>query len=401
MPPPPFAIYIAGLLWGTLDILFGQALLVLLAWTPISSQVVTPTTIYIYRLPAIYAVVALCCIAIGYSMANYQTALLKENREIGARLTEVNERRRVDRMTGLLNREYAQEQITRLLARQKSGALFLMDIDNFKMINDLKGHVAGDKILAAFAKNAAEVFGASAVLSRLGGDEFIAFVPVYRSVGDLCRLAQQMVDSAAGLVNDSKLLDKIGVSIGIALVPQDGETFDTLYSSADKGQYFAKRNGKNRFSFFCQTGEQYYVAESGADLNTLKRMVQSLRESDGAFLVEYPAFSKVYQFLERNTLRTGLDTQLLLFSLTDRQGRAPGNQLPPGLLPRLCGAVRSSLRTGDLMMEFSSSQVAVLLIGCSAENGREVATRIRAFCGFLPSEYEVRFEMDSLKGLAV
>lgn len=394
---PPFGVYIAGLFWGFWEILYGQLLLILLLWSPLSRQVITPTTAYLTRLPAIYLVVSVTCLAISWSLTKYQIEQQKAAREIGAQLTEATERRRIDRMTGLLNRDRAEELIAEQLSTGGRGAFFLMDIDNFKMMNDLKGHLAGDQMLADFAEQLRAVFPPSALLSRFGGDEFVAFLPDYESQPMLGSLAESLLERAAHLTNDASLSDKIGVSIGIALSPADGSEFHTLYSNADKGQYFAKRSGKQRYSFYANSYVPDCKRVSGADISTLRRMVQSVQQEQGAFYVEYAAFSKVYQFLQRNATRIRQETQILLFSMLDEAGCVPEGARLDAAYAALNHAVRQSLRVGDLMMDFSSSQVSVLLIGCDSENAAVVAQRIlMAFCKRFSDGISVSYELDSI-----
>lgn len=302
--------------------------------------------------------------------------ITEEKKRIASSLSEIKERRRVDRMTGLMNREPAEEDIEMKLCSNSKGAFFFMDIDNFKLINDTHGHPAGDQALINFANILKDVFDDNSVISRLGGDEFVVFVPRYHSMEALRGYADKILACSGSIVDDPILADKIGVSIGIAIAPEDGISFESLYNNADKGQYFAKRNGKNRYSFYERLDEKQETRDEGANINTLRRMIQSVQIDRGAFLVKYEAFSKVYQFLERNLLRTKQNTQIELFTLNRNASSIEAAKKFEHARAELEKAIRFSLRTGDIMMDFSQNQIAVLLVNCDATNGISVAERI-------------------------
>lgn len=295
---------------------------------------------------------------------------------MNAQMETVNERRRIDRMTELWNRDYVEEPISSILEKKCPCAFFLMDIDNFKMINDLLGHQAGDQALHEFACVMKSVFEPETILARFGGDEFVAFVPDYTSIDALRKLAGGMLEGASTIVDDERISDKIGVSIGISLSPEAGTSFDELYSNADKAQYFAKRKGKNRYSFYARSQEQVMRDSEGADIKTLQRMVQNVWFEEGAYTVGYAGFNSVYQFLERNLSRTKQEIQILLFTIVNQESHALKDDILEKQYEILGESVKYSLRSGDLMMNFSRNQVAALLVNCGSEDGKQVAERI-------------------------
>ena len=397
---PPFAVYISGFFWGFWVIAYGQILLILLLWTPLSDQVITPMTEYLTKLPCIYFIVGTACLAMCYSLTCYQLEQQHANRVYKNQLSEFKERRRVDRLTGLLNRDFAEEQISTVMSAGKPGAFFLMDLDNLKLINDLKGHQYGDQVIASFAESLRKVFKEKAILVRLGGDEFIACVPDCKEVGELQQMAENVLEYADHLVDEPSLTDKIGVSIGIALAPEDGMTFQELYTNADKAQYFSKRNGKKRYSFY-KHNYKHIQKDTGANLKTLHRMVQDVHQKKGAYCVEYGSFNKVYQFVERNVGRQPKDSQILLFTIQEGADTPVTENDMETAIKQLQEAVRFSLRVGDLMMVFSRTQIAVLLVNCDQENTTMVVERILNTyrnAGNGP-EVTVEYEMDSIQNL--
>lgn len=159
-----------------------------------------------------------------------------------------------DSLTGLYNKAATQKYINhRLLAESnRTYGFFILDVDNFKTINDTMGHAAGDLAITEFARILKGQFRAEDIVGRIGGDEFVVFVPIPDR--------DWLVDRADLLVKilrrdfireDEKC--SITASIGISVAPQDGTTFETLYKNADKALYETKKNGKDGVTFFSQT----------------------------------------------------------------------------------------------------------------------------------------------------
>lgn len=287
------------------------------------------------------------------------------------------ERRAIDRLTGLLTRGPAETLIEQHLEKYHAGAFFFVDIDNFKMVNDAKGHPAGDQVLVNFANQLRQVFPPDAVLTRLGGDEFVAFLPQSDDLDKLRSLADNLLVQSKKLIEDEVLAEKLGASIGISMAPQDGDTFSELYGCADKAQYYAKQNGKGRYSFYKR--QSYYFQEMSQyqlNIQNLCRIVKGVQAEKGAFFVEYETFQKVCQFMERNVARMQHNTQIMLFSL--QLPRCPASDWNNLNEKRdaLEQAVRGDLRSGDLMLNISPSQIVALLVNCDTEYASMVAKRV-------------------------
>jgi diguanylate cyclase (GGDEF)-like protein len=145
---------------------------------------------------------------------------------------------RADWLTGARNRRWADERIDELLAAGTPFGLLLVDIDNFKSLNDAEGHDAGDRALQKVAAALAEVAGAANV-ARFGGDEFVAIVPAAAAV-ELGELGA----SVRRVLGRDPLAPTL--SIGAALAPAHGASAHELIRSADAALYAAKRAGRDR-----------------------------------------------------------------------------------------------------------------------------------------------------------
>lgn len=153
-----------------------------------------------------------------------------------------------DSLTEILNRKAAIRMIEESFKRSGVGVLFVMDIDDFKMLNDTCGHLEGDRVLTEFAEILKKNIRSDDICARLGGDEFLVYFPgldrketAAERADLICRQFRQMNGGTYGKV-------QLSVSIGIA-VRRKGESFDRLYGAADKALYQAKRKEKGLFLF--------------------------------------------------------------------------------------------------------------------------------------------------------
>ncbi|WPB55062.1 diguanylate cyclase domain-containing protein [Xylophilus sp. GOD-11R] len=159
-----------------------------------------------------------------------------------------------DALTSLPNRvllfDRAQQAVARARREKTTLALMYLDLDGFKDINDSLGHDAGDAVLVQFSARMSAALRSSDTLSRQGGDEFVVLAPMVADVGGAEILATKLVELAAEpfLVGEHAL--RVTTSLGIALFPQDGDTFDLLARHADAAMYSAKRAGKNQYCFY-------------------------------------------------------------------------------------------------------------------------------------------------------
>ena len=158
---------------------------------------------------------------------------------------------RHDPLSGLLNRRVFHEQLAgRLEQPGKETAVFLIDLDRFKVINDTYGHAAGDSAICAVADCLREVTGGwHAAVARLGGDEFALAVTGNFSRHELATLAESILAKIAGGITELPGL-ALGATLGIAVSPQDGTAAETLLQRADGAMYRGKKSGRAVFHFY-------------------------------------------------------------------------------------------------------------------------------------------------------
>jgi diguanylate cyclase (GGDEF)-like protein/PAS domain S-box-containing protein len=160
-----------------------------------------------------------------------------------------------DILTNLPNRRLLTDRMEQAIARSRRKdrllAVCYLDLDEFKPVNDLHGHEAGDKVLVDAAARMGEAIRAEDTAARLGGDEFVLLLADIES-RDECEsvLARVMSSLAMPFVLKENVSVTLSASIGVALFPEGGETPDELMRNADQAMYAAKRAGRNRISYF-------------------------------------------------------------------------------------------------------------------------------------------------------
>jgi diguanylate cyclase (GGDEF)-like protein len=145
-----------------------------------------------------------------------------------------------------------------MIERSKSDemkALILLDVDNFKGINDTLGHVYGDKVLADIGDTLRKVFGKDECIGRLGGDEFCVFMKIpYTRRTDCAAYVEEKCAALCAEFKDSYTGDKgdykISVSLGASLFHEHGTAFSKLYQCADRALYSSKHKGKDTYTLF-------------------------------------------------------------------------------------------------------------------------------------------------------
>lgn len=291
-----------------------------------------------------------------------------------------NERER-DSLTGFLNRKYFEEKVNVFLHHPKaSGTFFMMDLDNFKMVNDTYGHVVGDQLIMTFADVIRLNTRENDYVCRIGGDEFAVFFPELNKE----RVIRKRAESIIRLFSEKKTelgCAECSVSIGIMTkyANQEGMDCTVLYDYADKALYYVKNNGKDDYHMYAdipgeEKGSSAYSKQ--VDLKQLMRKIEERKYHHGAYAVEYDRFAYIYQFIARNIERSKQEVQIILFTLQDKNNPEILEDDIEDALMILETAIVHSLRRGDVTTRLSAMQQIVVLMDTNMDNGRIVAERI-------------------------
>lgn len=167
-------------------------------------------------------------------------------------IEQLDEENKKDPLTQLYNKVYCKNYME-MWMRNKTDvclALFLIDVDNFKDVNDVLGHLAGDQVLKRIADILTGIFRQTDVVGRFGGDEYMVLMrnALERSIVE--NKAQEICEQVQNLVLEGYEDARFSVSIGIALYPQHGENYEVLMQNADMALYQVKNHGKRGYGFF-------------------------------------------------------------------------------------------------------------------------------------------------------
>lgn len=161
---------------------------------------------------------------------------------------DLEERGTYDPLTMVLNKGSFAEEVKKVMREDEKGshhALVIIDIDDFKEVNDAYGHQFGDFVLENFAQRIKNCIRETDLMGRLGGDEFLVFLKgVFDKEMALSR-AETMLDRLKSAFGNGEFSHKLGASIGIAIIPDDEMTYEILYRNAGKAVYESKKIGKN------------------------------------------------------------------------------------------------------------------------------------------------------------
>lgn len=163
---------------------------------------------------------------------------------------QLAEAAKMDKMTRLLNRETTMDYIRMTLFHEDNvqHALFMIDADNFKSLNDTQGHRSGDEFLINFAAEIKKCFRESDIVGRVGGDEFFVLMRDVPGEAETREKADQLLAAIQGVCASYPEL-RLSGSIGVSLYPENGKTLEELYTHADRALYQAKGKGKNQYAF--------------------------------------------------------------------------------------------------------------------------------------------------------
>ena len=156
----------------------------------------------------------------------------------------------LDALTGVINRQMMTEYVDYLAQRGDNFSLFLVDVDNFKNVNDNYGHPAGDTVLVRIANYLVESVGSVGVVGRYGGDEFVIVLEGVSEYDEVWKYGHDIDMNIGSLVFDGTPNFSVTVSIGIARCPIDAQSYDDLLTISDKALYRAKMKGRNCFIIY-------------------------------------------------------------------------------------------------------------------------------------------------------
>ena len=275
-----------------------------------------------------------------------------------------------DPMTGILNKTASQEKIS-ALASKSPGAFLMIDLDSFKLVNDIYGHSMGDGILITLVELIKRSINLSDgdLAGRMGGDEFVAYLQNVHDEKILQEktlfINEELVEFAKGYLGENMEIP-LGVSIGAVFAPDEGTSFDELYKKADSALYEVKQHGKHGLAIY---GEKNQSEEVFGEVDKLSQMCMILGErniGEQAYFVDFENFKIIYRLLARMASVNHGSLQLLQFVIKSEDFSAEFKE-----------ELFKTLRKSDCITQ-SGNKILVIFMEATQEEAEEVKDRIFA-----------------------
>ena len=281
----------------------------------------------------------------------------------------------LDFLTGLPMRNRG-EKLAAQFMQQDNGYLVFLDMDNLKKMNDLYGHKAGDRALKLIGSLLME-YAQHSVVCRLGGDEFLMFVPGV-SKDEIVKIVTGIQEKFEQNKEKDAEIRCASVSVGICEVIK-GDPFEECYSKADKALYHVKQNGKGSY-FFYQQMENEQVADSGTgkDLALIAKALRDSGNYSGALNLEYREFAKLYEYMKHLSDRYRYQCYLVMVTLETTSNSVMHIENIEQALERMEQAIRKKIRSVDACTRYSSMQYLVILFEADESKISDIMERIFA-----------------------
>ena len=272
-----------------------------------------------------------------------------------------------DALTGLFNKGSSEDELKKI-CKKSHGSLMMIDLDSFKLVNDLHGHAMGDKILIAFADILRATMRTTDFIGRMGGDEFIAFchgVNEPTAIAAKTQFINEKITEAAKKLMGEDMNIPLGASIGCVFVPQSGTDFADLYKKADKALYTVKQNGKHGYSIFSDDNAEEKV-ETVVTLEQVSMILSERNVEPGAYVIPFESFRIIYRFLKRTRAGYGKTICIVLFALKRTSDDKTFTLKQAG--EKFVECLHDTLRRGDVVTQNGVNQFIVLLTNTDAHH---------------------------------
>ena len=281
-----------------------------------------------------------------------------------------------DRLTGFWNKAGGVARMKRMCAEEK-GAFMILDMDSFKLVNDLYGHEMGDAVLSAFGDVMRRNIRKEDLVCRIGGDEFMAFfcnITNAEEIGILCaRLNEQILTRSGELMGEEHGIP-LGISIGAVMVPEYGRDYEKLFSLADEAMYAAKQSGRHRYCLYKEMEEDAKEADADTELSRMLQIIEERNDGGDALILGSEAFSTVYHYIKRFNNRYGGKVLKVLFVL--KFGEDVDSDTAGETIVEFGDVLKRTLRRSDIIMKSKSNQYFLLCPMMTDIDGQRVIDRI-------------------------
>ena len=282
--------------------------------------------------------------------------------ETQKKLLQLERNAMIDRMTGLLNKDTVEDRME-AICQMETGFLCILDLDSFKLFNDLYGHDIGDRVIVMFSELLKNNMRNEDICGRIGGDEFLLFAKNMRTENELRhfteRINRDYLEMMRRLFGDS-LKFPTGVSIGAAAVPVHGRSYRKLFHLADQALGTVKQTGKGGCALSGSPQVDTLNPSEQLNLDTVTKILEERSISPNAMWMGREAFISIYRYMMRYLERYKGVAYQVLFTVAPRE-RIIDSEQHVKITTEFRRLIRKSLRNSDVMVEVSNTQICLLL----------------------------------------
>ena len=263
-----------------------------------------------------------------------------------------------DFLTGLPMRSRGEKLVSQFMQKY-DGCLVFIDMDNLKLINDIHGHKAGDRALKLLGKLLADLIP-DAVVCRLGGDEFLFFMPNATEATITAQVHTLFDKFNAAKAKDIEIRNA-SLSAGLCMTTTE-DAYEDCYTKADKALYYVKQNGKGSLYFYHRL-EQKLLSDSSInkDLTLIARSLRSSGDYSGALDLDYRQFAKLYEYINRLGSRHKYHCYLVMVTIETTPDQVTYIETIEEALECMEHAIQQSIRSVDICTRYGSMQYLIIL----------------------------------------
>ncbi len=310
---------------------------------------------------------------VEYSTADMEMEIEKFISNVMTTMRTQEDSEGFDFLTGLLMRNRGEKMVAQFM-QQDDGYLVFMDMDNLKKINDIYGHKAGDRALRRLGSLLLE-YTQNSVACRLGGDEFLMFVPEV-SKEKISEIVSSIIGKFREIREEDVEIRYASVSAGICETVK-GDAFEECYSKADKALYYVKQNGKDNFFFYQQMESQNMIDYgTGKDLALIAKALRESGNYTGALDLDYREFAKIYEYMNHLGERYKYRCYLVMVTMDTTPDSVMYIENIERALESMEQAIRQRIRKVDVCTRYSSMQYLIILFEADETQIPKVMDRI-------------------------
>lgn len=309
----------------------------------------------------------------------------------------------IDQLTGLLNKVATTDKIE-MISSRKPGVLLMIDLDSFKLVNDIYGHAVGDEILIAFSSQLKKHLGTDDIIGRIGGDEFTAYSFALTNENDIHILTEKLnsdfLQDARRILGEDMDIP-LGASIGALFITQGCSDYDDALKKADKALYQVKNSEKHGYAIYTENAHEDDDETVIMDLDTLTKIMAERNDARSALKLDKSSFVSVYRFVMRYAMRYHRNACKLLITLFPGAEYNEENTSSKDISEyyELFGEhITNILRRSDLLMQVRKNMYFIVLTDIKAEAVEQVVGNIiRTWRDKQGNVLDIRYETEFME----